>query len=142
VIAIRYAGLLKKLGNLKKNITINRGIFRELIEDESKEEEEAQRLDEIERIEELKRNKGDTNKEAWDEVPEKQEEGGDDEDKEQQAVKQVEVERLPRVKKPVGDVLEDILKMEIGAKNVETLQGVNAKELETQLLDCLSKVKI
>lgn len=97
--SIRYAGLFKQIGGLKKILTINPGILEEKFSKEKTEEEELQRVDAIEQAEIASKNKGDSNTEQWDDVQEKVEDAGEDEEKEKVVV-QVEAERLPRVPKP------------------------------------------
>lgn len=46
--SIRYAGLFKQIGGLKKILTINPGILEEKFSKEKTEEEELQRVDAIE----------------------------------------------------------------------------------------------
>jgi len=48
VMSIRYAGLFKQIGGLKKVLTINPGILAEKFETEKAQEEELQRIDAIE----------------------------------------------------------------------------------------------
>lgn len=46
--SIRYSGLFKQIGNLRKVLTINPGIMQEKFNNEKAEEEELQRVDAIE----------------------------------------------------------------------------------------------
>jgi len=105
-------------------LTINPGIFQKQKAQELEEEKLLQQQDELEILELQSRNKMDVHKEAWDEVVEKKEDDNNDDDAQEQKKDQVEVEqeRLPRVGKPVGDVLEVIMKLDIGEKQVETLK--------------------
>jgi len=104
-------------------LTINPGVFQTLKAQELDEEKLLQQQDEQEILELQSRNKMDVHKEAWDEVMEKKEEENDEEAQDQKKDQVVvEQERLPRVSKPVGDVLEVIMKLDIGEKQVETLK--------------------
>lgn len=66
-------------------------------------------LTQLSKLKLQQKNKGDSNTEQWDDVQEKVEDAGDDEEKEKVVV-HVEAERLPRVPKPYGDVFEDLMK--------------------------------
>jgi len=112
--------LFKQIGGLKKVLTINPGILVEKFKIECEQEEELQRIDAIEYAEIAAKNKGDSNLECWDDVQEKVEDAGEDEEKEK-AVVTIEAERLPRVPKPFGDVFQDLMKLDIGIQNVESV---------------------
>jgi len=118
--SIRYSGLFKQIGGLKKVLTINPGILVEKFKIESEQEAELQRIDAIDYAEIAAKNKGDSNLEHWDDVQEKVEDAGEDEEKEK-AVVTIEAERLPRVPKPFGDVFQDLMKLDIGILNVESI---------------------
>lgn len=120
------------MGNLKKCITINPGVFQDKVDAEAAEELELQKIDEAEIRDLQSKNKADDHKEAWDEVPEVKQEQGENEDEEhkQKAEVQVEIERLPRVHKPVGDVLEDLMRLDLGPQNVLTKTQLDLKELD------------
>lgn len=126
---------------MKRSITINPGVLNDLIEKETTEENELRLTDEVELVELQQKNKSDDHKEAWDEVVEKKEEENEEEEKER-VVEQVENERLPRVAKPVGDVLTDLLKLDIGEDNVFTLLNLDLKEVEQLIMSCISRVRM
>lgn len=127
---------------MKRSLTVNQGIFKDKVQDEAREEEDAQKLDEVERQEEIRRKQGDQSNAHWDQVQDKPEEGAEDEENKPEVVRQVEHQRLPRVKKPVGDVLEELMKHEIGEQNVDTLHTVSIKDIEKNITDCLSRVRV
>lgn len=111
------------------------------MQQEVEQENQLQKIDEAELLEIRSKNKSDDNKEAWDEVPEKVEDVGDDEEKEK-VVQQVEIERLPRVAKPVGDVFEKIMQLDIGQKNVILIAEIENSKIENLLKECISRVQI
>lgn len=124
---------------MKKCITFKSGIDDAKFEEEAKEEEEESKKDELDRQNEFLHMKNEANDEKWDEVQEKQEEG-DEEEVKQEKVNAGPVERLPRVNKPVGDILEDLMLLEIGESNVEALNNVDLEELDKLLQSCTSRV--
>jgi len=135
-------GMLKDMGSLKKVVTINPGIFQEQLSRELAEELELQEQDRLELLELQSRNKLDVHKEAWDEVAEKKADENEEEVQEKKEEVTVELERLPRVSKPVGDVLDVIMKLDLGERQVELLKWINFKEIERILAECITQVSL
>lgn len=119
---------------MRRFLTINPGTHQDGLAKEQQEESDLMKKDEHE-LSTLKETDG--QKEEFDHVDnkDKDEEGVEGEEK----VVKAKYVRLPRVRKPTGDVLEELMKMDIGSDKVKTFKNVNENEIEKQLLSCLNK---
>jgi hypothetical protein len=110
------------MGNLKGFITIDPGVTVDLEKTEITDEELLMTRD-AEEMANLK----DEKPEEFDKVEETPAEEGAEADT--QVVKKLVTKRLPRVAKPIGDVMREIMIKDIGEENVITKQSYNQDEI-------------